>query len=309
MASFLPLDPPDNVVFGATRPVEFWFDDGSGGAIITGTVNINTLDVAVITASTVNNVNADYVVTETQPGGAGTNRLYTVTPVNGWVEGTTYQVVISSSSPVASPAVRTFTVGEGYTGDHTATALNRLLDQFANSTSLKALLSSYVDQVQALEDVASRLLHERGVDTASGDRLDGLGEIAGVKRSGLDDIDYRKRVRAELAVLRSQGTLDDLFEIVSYLEEPENGIEAKDYYPKTVYLRLTNHILEQDPVMVASLLRRAVSAATQLLFVYSLQLDAATFTLSSQAATSETSSLLGLANTAQSTGGHLSGAP
>jgi hypothetical protein len=194
--------------------------------------------------------------------------------------------------------------------DYTAEGLGRLLDQFDGSVNLRLLAASYIDQVQAFEDAAHPLLLERNILVATGDRLDGLGEIVNILRSGRTDDEYRLRIQAELAVLTSQGAIEDLITVarlVLVLATPP-PLEILDLDPKTVYMRTVDMVLaEADAIIAGPLFRRTVSAATEMLFVYSEYLDATTFTLSSQGATTESSASLGLADVSQTTGGHLAG--
>jgi len=177
----------------------------------------------------------------------------------------------------------------------TALGLSRLLDQFGDSTNLRALASSFLNQVQAFEDAAHPLLLERDIDQMTGDRLDGLGRVVLQFRSGLDDDGYRQQLKGELAVLRSQGTAEEILTIAQLLVEMATAdYEAREYYPKGFYVRPVDHILLQDAAVIGAKLRRAVSATTDMLFVYSLYDDDDTFRLSSQGATVETSTSLGL---------------
>jgi hypothetical protein len=194
--------------------------------------------------------------------------------------------------------------------NYTETALSRLLSQFDGSGDFRSLVSSYVDQVQDLEDVGAQMLHDRNLDAATGDRLDGLGEVVKVPRGGRDDETYRRRLQAELAVLTSQGSTENLIALLRILipDLPDGEtITVNEYYPKSLTMQPVDWALEEDPETIALVLRRAVSAATRIQFIYTLEDDATAFTLSSQGATSETSSSLGLANNAQSTGGKLAG--
>jgi len=165
--------------------------------------------------------------------------------------------------------------------DYATESLGRLLDQFNGSVNLRLLASSYVERAQDLENVAHQLLAGRRIDVAVGDRLDGLGKIVNILRSGRGDDfydplsgpdrgSYRLRIRAELAVLTSQGTTEDLIGVLQLLlglSSPPD-IQIDEYYPKAIYMRARNFIVDEDPVMIANLLRRAVSAATNLQFIY-----------------------------------------
>ena len=188
--------------------------------------------------------------------------------------------------------------------------LARMLDQFHGSINLRLLAESYLQQAQDLEDAAWPILAERGLANMTGDRLDGLGGNINLDRSGRDDDDYRIAITAELMVLRSNGTADELIAILTVLFSPTSiDIEFLELFPKTVYFRLVDSPMIFFPTgtadRVADTLRRAVSAATELLYVFSMRVDNETFTLSSQGAVTESSSAMGLADVSQTTGGHL----
>jgi len=188
------------------------------------------------------------------------------------------------------------------------TGLGRLLDQFKGSVNLKLLLQSYLQRVQDLEAAAYPLYTERSLANATGDRLDRIGQLFGITRGGRDDTAYRLAITTELAILFSRGTEVELLNIVQLVVQmPTADYDYVEYYPKTIYLRPVNHSisgLTAQPAKKA--IARAASAGTKVLFVYALRLDSILFTLSSQPAAVETSSSLGLANDAKTTGGHLS---
>jgi len=193
---------------------------------------------------------------------------------------------------------------------HDATGLGRMLDQFNDSTNLRLLASSYLDQAQSFEDVAYQLINAKSISVVAGYQLDGLGQIVSVPRSGRSDTDYRLRIRAELAVLTSQGSIEDLIAVARLLLglATPPPLEIVEYDPKTVYMRLVDTVLaEADAIIAGPLFRRTVSAATEMLFVYSEYLDAHTFALSTSGTISVSSPILGLADVSQTTGGHLSG--
>jgi hypothetical protein len=198
-------------------------------------------------------------------------------------------------SRTISPALSTV-----HDGTHTATGLDRMLDQFDGSVNLRLLASSYLDQAQSLEDVAYQLINARSLAIVSGYQLDGLGQIVNVPRSGRNDTDYRLRIRAELAVLLSQGSLEDLIAVLQLLIGMPSppSIQIDEYYPKAIYMRARNFVVDEDPVMIASLLRRAVSAATYLQFIYTTVEadDDDLFRFSDTNGTSETSSSHGYSN-------------
>lgn len=315
---FLELSPPDGVIFSATRPVVFIFsdvDDLSTGAPLTspGTIFVNGTKVITFSGLGISTVDTRYSLTITEPEDEIWH--YTVTPLDGWPDGeVTVQIQAEHGhAPFGTYSqTRTLVNGGLYEGEHTETALSRLLEQFGGSVNLRLFVRSWVDRVQECEDAATQLLHDRTVFAASGAQLDGVGQLVAVGRDGRTDEDYRLRLRGELAILFSQGSTEDIIDIFALLftpvppDDPPNP-EIVDYYPKTLYIRPIDHTLTDDPVAVAALLRRAVPAATELLFVYALHDDNELFTLSTQGAVSESSGTLGLTNTTQTFGGRLSG--
>lgn len=187
-----------------------------------------------------------------------------------------------------------------------ADGLEQMLDQFNESVKLRALAASYLQSIQNFEDAAYPILAERGINNATGDRLDGIGQIFNVARGGRDDTDYRLALILELAILQSNGTEADLLTIAQLLVQMATAnYEFLEYFPKTVYIRPVNHVLLQDPMLVTTGLKRSVSASTEMLFVYSFRVDSLTFQCSSQPATVETNPNLGLSNDTKTTGGHL----
>ena len=186
----------------------------------------------------------------------------------------------------------------------TETALSRMLSQFEGSVNLRKLVSSYLDQAQALEDAAWPLLGERGFANATGDRLDGIGAIFNIPRAGRSDTFYRLALQAELAVLRSNGTEADLTTIAEILISA-TVYEVVEKFPKWVSLRAPDYsVVDSTGIAAGNTLRRAVSAGTTFFFIASIRADANIYTLSSST-NLETSALLGLANEAQSTGGYM----
>lgn len=187
----------------------------------------------------------------------------------------------------------------------TADALALMLDQFDGSVNLRLLAASFLDQAQQFEDDIWPLLGERALANATGHRLDGLGQIANLARSGRDDAEYRLALTAEFAVLQSNGTAEELITIVQLLVQMGTAeYDVREYYPKGFYIRPVDFVLTVDPALVGTMLDRAVSAATTMSFVYSEQLDNATYTLSSSTSL-ESSAFTGLAPDNQATGGYL----
>lgn len=100
--------------------------------------------------------------------------------------------------------------------DHAPVAALRLGRSFFKATAVRALLTSYVTELQALED-ALWALYTDTLDTAEGVRLDVLGRVVGQVRGTLDDSPYRVLLRAVVAANRSNGTGEDVLRVTSLL--------------------------------------------------------------------------------------------
>lgn len=159
--------------------------------------------------------------------------------------------------------------------DYTQEAIGRLLASLADKTTLNALISSFLDRCQELEDAAYPLYEQRNIDDATGDRLDGFGQIFNVARAGRSDDDYRLRLRAELAILLSQGTAYDLLRVYQLLiGQTPLDMRYSDYTPKTVYIRPRDFDATGfDMDTIANLIRRAAPAGTHVHVLYSFESD------------------------------------
>jgi hypothetical protein len=103
--------------------------------------------------------------------------------------------------------------------NHVELALSSLIEQYKDSTNLKALLSTFVSRDQGFEDVAWDVLTDRGISTAVGQQLDDIGIVVNQPREGVDDEVYRVRLRARIKTNISAGTVEDLITILSLITE------------------------------------------------------------------------------------------
>jgi hypothetical protein len=303
--TFSPLSPPDGATLSRTTPATFFLDTtGADLASYLAQPCYWELDGVRLfnfsTSITLETFTTEYTWNRVQPGGVGTGWLYTLTPVQDWPEGDHSLKIFGYLGSVSHTQTRTFSTAAGYVDNHTETALDRLLGQFCDSTNLRALAASYVDRFQDLEDAGTRLINERGIGTATGARLDGIGSVFAVPRGGRTDEEYRLRLQAEIAVLSSHGSLEDLIGVLVLLlglSDPPS-IQIDEYFPKSIFLRVRDFIVTEDTDFIATTLRRAVSAGTFLQFIHTLTEadDEDLFRFSDTNGTSETSSSHGYSN-------------
>jgi hypothetical protein len=163
--------------------------------------------------------------------------------------------------------------------DHVAQGLALLLETFKGKPRLAAVLTSYLVQIQELEDQLWVLFTERWIDSAYGLQLDGLGEIVGEKRQGSDDDEYRAFVRARVKVNRSNGKIKELVEILSLIQDG-GAAQAREYYPAGIRLEAVD-VLSVNARRVNRMLQQAKGAGINLAFVYSKDEGDSTLTFGS----------------------------
>lgn len=101
--------------------------------------------------------------------------------------------------------------------NHVDQGLAALIEQYRDSTNLKALLSSFVARAQGFEDVSYDVLVKRGLEAAEGQQLDDIGLVVNQPRAAEDDDLYRVRLRARIKTNISEGTVENLITILKLI--------------------------------------------------------------------------------------------
>jgi hypothetical protein len=184
--------------------------------------------------------------------------------------------------------------------DHDAAGRALLATQYRRQVNFEALVSTYLDQVQELEDVlfdVLRILASR--DAQVGAQLDLIGRIVGQAREGRTDADYLPWIQARVIANRASGLPDEILTLLT-LVAPELGHVLEFFYPASYLVTLSGALA--DATQVAALLRAVTGAGIGAQLVYSTEEDASTFTFAS-GDTEEASTDQGWADDAQTTGG------
>jgi hypothetical protein len=193
-----------------------------------------------------------------------------------------------------------------------ARGLSRMLSQFRGKPRFEALLASYLDEFQEIEDALYEVYTKRELQngTATGDLLAKLGKIVGQGSEGLSDDLYRLLIQARIASNRSNGRREELINVASLLV-PLTSIYVKDYPPGSVYVN-PRGVVELPPYLVGqSFLARATAAGVLLIFVWSSVDVLHTFTLGSvdgSVTVPVANQSFGSVDGAVTTGGKLAGA-
>ncbi len=131
------------------------------------------------------------------------------------------------------------------TTDHVAEALENLLEQFKGKPTLAKVLTTYVDQIQDLENTAFGVYFGRMLSNAEGEQLDGLGDIVGEPRDGKTDAEYRIAIAVRILINKSGATPEDVIAIVDAATEGAFEIKYREYDPAAFIIELVGPI---DPV-------------------------------------------------------------
>lgn len=114
--------------------------------------------------------------------------------------------------------------------NHEDQAFNRLLEQFKDKPNIEALLKGWMKGVQTTEDSLFDLLNNRSIQTAFGIQLDYIGKIVGIKRGGRSDSSYREAIQLQILINTSEGTPDDILEILSLITNA-SIVKSFPHYP------------------------------------------------------------------------------
>lgn len=154
--------------------------------------------------------------------------------------------------------------GLSYVEDHANDGLDLLLEQFKGKPNLEAWLAVLLGQVQDIEAALWQLLTERDIDNAYGAQLDGLGSIVGERRNGREDEVYRTAIRVRVAVLRSNGRVEELIAILVLLFGTELDVWIREsQMALEVELRSETGV-NTTPALVIRILRAAKAGGVRL---------------------------------------------
>jgi hypothetical protein len=161
--------------------------------------------------------------------------------------------------------------------NHVEQGLARLISQYQNAVQFKLWISVYLRQIQRIEDGIWEVIYARNIDSGIGVQLDLIGKILNRARGGLSDDDYRIALRAEIAILRSTGTANDL-ETVGNLSLPSGyTFTLTDEGNAALLVQIDQQVLFSATTFLENLIR-AKQGGVKLLFEYSTNAPGTDFT-------------------------------
>lgn len=128
-----------------------------------------------------------------------------------------------------------------FISDHIAQALNLLVQQFRDKTTWTDILTAMLQEAQNIEDAFKDLYFYRALKTAFGVQLDGIGEILGLARNGLDDEDYRISLTFQAFLNQSKGEPEVLIAALKVFTNSTN-VHVYEIFPAECYGWFNNHL-------------------------------------------------------------------
>ncbi len=104
---------------------------------------------------------------------------------------------------------------------HVETGLSRLIERWRaeDKPNLAAMLTTFLDPVQELENQIWFVLYGRMIEYAEGAQLDMLGRIVGQDRNSASDDVYRARIAVRIRINQSFGRALDVIEMLMLLTD------------------------------------------------------------------------------------------
>ena len=118
-------------------------------------------------------------------------------------------------------------VPENYLED----ALSRLLQQFKEKDNITNLLKAYLDSLQITSQSLADFANQNNLQDAVGAMLDVLGKVVGESRKGRTDESYRLAIQNRIVVNNSEGTPNQLLEILQLLSPTSTDNKIFEHFP------------------------------------------------------------------------------
>lgn len=154
--------------------------------------------------------------------------------------------------------------------NHEELAKSRYIDQYKDKPKLAALIASYAEQIQDLEDAAFEVMLERVLANAVGAQLVIIANIVGASITTADDDQLRIIIQTQIAINLSDGTPEDLINILRLiLLTSGEAFHIREEPPHQVRLVIDDPLSSIiNPNTAATLLDSADVASIRILLDY-----------------------------------------
>jgi len=166
--------------------------------------------------------------------------------------------------------------------DPVAIGTSRLPVQFKNLPIINGVLQCVLTSVVALEQSIARTYAQRSANIATGQSLTILGKLVGRARTTTIDDDFRRYVRAQIAVNNSQGTFENILSIALLVLGTTYTGTYTLHNEGTATARLTvlaSAVTDTAASILNTLEQAAVAVGVRLVIEYSPLSPATVFTL------------------------------
>ena len=141
------------------------------------------------------------------------------------------------------------TADDGNITLHTPLALFRLIERWKGKPNLAAILTSYTDQLQLLENALWETIAMRMPDYADTAQLDVIGRLVGEPRNGQSNAQFRARVKVRTRINQSLGEPGDIIDVLQLLDPAT--FTYKEF--GTAYFEITYTSLPVNPVIASQI--------------------------------------------------------
>ena len=124
---------------------------------------------------------------------------------------------------------------------HIEDAKDRLIEQYKHKKKLTALLESFVEQIQKLEDATYGMFGMLSIENSEGVQLDKIGEIVEQKRESFSDQEYRILLYAKIGVNISNGEINRVIDIWKLITNA-NIVHLIEMFPASLALESSNEV-------------------------------------------------------------------
>ena len=134
--------------------------------------------------------------------------------------------------------------------------LDNLIEQFKGLPQIEALITSYLNQLQKIEEDNFDLLTDiLDLDVAEGAQLDVIGTIVGEPRSGRNDTDYLVAIRIRILINASGGEIETLNELVDTFFGGTISFELRELFPAAFEVAIIDPINDANAAGIPRLAR------------------------------------------------------
>lgn len=150
-----------------------------------------------------------------------------------------------------------------FISDHVQRAVDRLITQYKGKEKTEGLISSFVQGLQEIENVANDFANKRSIFDAEGIELDRWGTLLDEPRFGLNDGSYRIQLIAKVSQNLSEGTAEDLISMFKSLTRASYIIYS-EIYPAEVSITAVDVDLLGDAARIRQVLNLAKAAGVKI---------------------------------------------